>query len=57
MKTLAKQILCLCLSLILVLGLAACGSSDTASGKKAERLSLDARPDAPSDIPEGLDID
>lgn len=25
--------------------------------QKAERLSLDARPDAPSDIPEGLDID
>lgn len=25
--------------------------------QKAERLSLDARPDAPSEIPEGLDID
>ena len=57
MKTLAKQILCLCLSLVLVLGLSACGSSGTASGKKAELLSLDARPDAPSEIPEGLDID
>ena len=43
-----------CLSLILVFGLAACSA---AGGKKAERLSLDARPDAPSEIPEGLDID
>lgn len=25
--------------------------------QKAERLTLDARPDAPSEIPEGLDID
>lgn len=57
MKTLAKQILCLCLSLVLVLGPSACGSSGTASGKKAELLSLDARPDAPSEIPEVLNID
>ena len=28
-----------------------------AGSKKAERLSLDARPDAPSEIPEGLNID
>ena len=54
MKSLTKQALCLCLSLILVFGLAACSA---AGGKKAERLSLDARPDAPSEIPEGLDID
>lgn len=54
MKSLTKRALCLCLSLILVFGLAACSA---AGGKKAERLSLDARPDAPSEIPEGLDID
>ena len=54
MKSLTKQALCLCLSLILVFGLAACSA---AGSKKAERLSLDARPDAPSEIPEGLDID
>lgn len=54
MKSLTKRALYLCLSLILVFGLAACSA---AGGKKAERLSLDARPDAPSEIPEGLDID
>ena len=54
MKSPPKRALCLCLSLILVFGLAACSA---AGGKKAERLSLDARPDAPSEIPEGLDID
>ena len=54
MNSLTKRALCLCLSLILVFGLAACSA---AGGKKAERLSLDARPDAPSEIPEGLDID
>lgn len=54
MKSLTKRALCLCLSLILVFGLAACSA---AGSKKAERLSLDARPDAPSEIPEGLDID
>lgn len=57
MKTPTKQILCLCLSLILVLSLAACGSTGTVSSKKAELLSLDARPDVPSEIPDGLDID
>ena len=54
MKSLTKRALYLCLSLILVFGLAACSA---AGGKKAERLSLDARPDAPSGTPEGLDID
>lgn len=54
MKSHTKRALYLCLSLILVFGLAACSA---AGGKKAERLSLDARPDAPSEIPEGLDID
>ena len=50
MKSLTKRALCLCLSLILVFGLAACSA---AGGKKAERLSLDARPDAPSVIANG----
>ena len=57
MKTRAKRLLCLCLALLLVLGLTACGGSGTTGGKKAELLSMDARPDAPSEIPEGLDID
>ena len=57
MKTRAKRLLCLCLALLLVLGLTACGGSGSAGGKKAELLSMDARPDAPSEIPEGLDID
>lgn len=57
MKTRAKQLLCLCLALLLVLGLTACGGSGSTGGKKAELLSMDARPDAPSEIPEGLDID
>ena len=55
MKTILKQLLCLCLSLILILGLAAC--SGTAGSKKAERLALSARPDSPGEIPDGLDID
>ena len=57
MKTRAKQLLCLCLALLLVFGLTACGGSGTTGGKKAELLSMDARPDAPGEIPEGLDID
>ena len=55
MKPILKQLLCLCLSLILILGLAAC--SGTAGSKKAERLALSARPDSPGEIPDGLDID
>ena len=57
MKTFPKQLLFLCLSLIMVLGLAACSINGTAGSKKAERLELSARPDAPSEIPDGLDID
>ena len=40
MKTRAKRLLCLCLALLLVLGLTACGGSGTTGGKKAELLSL-----------------
>ena len=57
MKIRAKQLLCFCLALLLVLGLTFCGGSGSTGGKKAELLSMDARPDAPSEIPEGLDID
>ena len=57
MKTFSKQLLCLCLSLMMVLGLAACSINGAAGSKKAERLELSARPDAPSEIPDGLDID
>ena len=57
MKTFPKKLLCFCLSLIMVLGLAACSAAGTAGGKKAERLAMSERPDAPSEIPDGLDID
>lgn len=57
MKRRIKRALCLCLSLALVLGLAACSGGAASGSKKAERLSMDARPDAPSEISEGLDID
>ena len=57
MKTFSKQLLCLCLLLMMVLGLAACSINGAAGSKKAERLELSARPDAPSEIPDGFDID
>ena len=59
MNTCAKRVLSLGLSLALTLGFAACGSREAADPPvtKAERLSMDARPDAPDVIPEGLDID
>ena len=75
MKTFAKRLLCLGLSAVLALGLAACGGNgttendgtadnndtttvnDTVGTQKAELLSFDVRPDAPAEIPEGLDID
>lgn len=55
-----KRLLCLCLSIVIVLGLTACGEAGAPSSSgtaKAELLSMDVRPDAPSEIPEGLDID
>ena len=39
-------------------GLTACGNdAGTTSSKKAELLSMEVRPDAPEEIPDGLDID
>ena len=54
MNTCAKRVLSLGLSLALTLGFAACGSREAADPPvtKAERLSMDARPDAPDVIPE-----
>ena len=68
-----KRALSLCLALALALSLAACnstpasssGSSGSASSSgdssasqgAAALLSMDKRPDAPAEIPEGLDID
>lgn len=54
------RLLCLCLSLVIVLGLTACGEAGTSGSSgtaKAELLSMDVRPDAPEEIPDGLDID
>ena len=52
MNTFTKRLVCLGLAALLVLGLTACGSP-----KQAARLSIDARPDAPAEIPAALDID
>ena len=52
MNTLTKRLMCLGLAALLILGLTACGGP-----KKAARLSIDARPDAPAEIPAALDID
>ena len=57
MKALLKRVLCLSLSLVIVLGLTACGNDAGTSSKKAELLSMEVRPDAPEEIPDGLDID
>lgn len=58
MKSIMTRVLCLSLSLVMVLGLTACGNdAGTTSSKKAELLSMEVRPDAPEEIPDGLDID
>ena len=59
MKSIMTRVLCLSLSLVMVLGLTACGNDagTTSSSKKAELLSMEVRPDAPEEIPDGLDID
>lgn len=48
MKSIMTRVLCLSLSLVMVLGLTACGNdAGTTSSKKAELLSMEVRPDAP----------
>lgn len=57
MKSIMTRVLCLSLSLVMVLGLTACGNdAGTTSSKKAELLSMEVRPDAPKRFPTVLTL-